>query len=354
MQHLFQLRIKRSHPAAAEYISQFPGDKSAQIARFTSLVAGSFAAVLAVASLVDPDLVVGFEVSAKRTVLFYLGIFGSILAISRSLIPEENAVLDPESSLRHVIEHTHYCPRNWKARMATDQVKREFSNLYQLKIVVFLQELIGVFITPFVLWFILPQFSEKIVDFFRESTVHIDGIGHVCSFAVFDFKKPETMKINKSRNSFHVANDGKMMKSYINFLESYSPSGPSGQYGMLSRRKGQVLVPRMHSTSSDDVIPLTHEIEGSMSFSQNKQKPYMDDLATRGTKFSSLRKTSSRGIYDPLLEEDAEDTWGDDDNMLFARSHQADEHGSHASEDEVIDNSPGVIGLLNQFYQNTG
>ena len=48
----------------------------------------------------------------------------------------------------------------------------------------------SVLTTPFVLWFALPNCSDKIVDFFREFTVHVDGIGYVCSFAVFDFKRP--------------------------------------------------------------------------------------------------------------------------------------------------------------------
>jgi len=54
---------------------------------------------------------------------------------------------------------------------------------------IFLEEILSVLITPCILWFSLPNSSEKVVDFFREFTVHVDGIGYVCSFAVFDFKR---------------------------------------------------------------------------------------------------------------------------------------------------------------------
>lgn len=54
---------------------------------------------------------------------------------------------------------------------------------------IFLEEILSVLTTPFVLWFSLPNSSERIVDFLREFTVHVDGIGYVCSFAVFDFKR---------------------------------------------------------------------------------------------------------------------------------------------------------------------
>ena len=63
-------------------------------------------------------------------------------------------------------------------------------SLYNLKVMIFLGEVMSVIFTPFVLWVSLSNRSERIIDFFREFTVHVDGIGYVCSFAVFDFQKP--------------------------------------------------------------------------------------------------------------------------------------------------------------------
>jgi autophagy-related protein 9 len=54
---------------------------------------------------------------------------------------------------------------------------------------IILRELLSVLVAPFILWFSLPKSSEKIVDFFREFSVHVDGLGYVCSFAMFDFGK---------------------------------------------------------------------------------------------------------------------------------------------------------------------
>jgi autophagy-related protein 9 len=53
-----------------------------------------------------------------------------------------------------------------------------------MKISLFLQELLSVLITPLVLWYSLPKCAGPVVDFFREFTVHVDGLGYVCSFAV--------------------------------------------------------------------------------------------------------------------------------------------------------------------------
>jgi autophagy-related protein 9 len=73
--------------------------------------------------------------------------------------------------------------------------------LFQLKIQVFFTELLSVLLTPWILFFSLPPCSATIIDFFREFTVHVDGIGYVCSFAVFDFQRHGTVKVDDAVTS---------------------------------------------------------------------------------------------------------------------------------------------------------
>lgn len=61
-----------------------------------------------------------------------------------------------------------------------------FSALFPLKATLFLHELLSVITTPFILIFTLPLCAGAIVDFVRDFTIHVDGLGYVCSFAVFD------------------------------------------------------------------------------------------------------------------------------------------------------------------------
>lgn len=183
---------------------------------FFSFIAGSFAAVLLLCSVVDPDLIVHFEITPHRTVLFYLTIFGSILAVSRGMIPEENRVFDPELLMTEVIQYTHYMPEEWKDQLHSKkvrlrpsllfspikltlpshvQVHEEFGELFAMKVVIFAQEIFSVIMTPFVLWYSLPPCAPGIVDFFREFSIHVDGLGYVCSFAVFDFQRHGNVKV---------------------------------------------------------------------------------------------------------------------------------------------------------------
>lgn len=72
---------------------------------------------------------------------------------------------------------------------------KEFGKLFDMKIMIFARELLSVIIAPFVLCFSLPNSAPAVVDFFREFTVHIDSLGYVCSFAVFDFKRHGNVKV---------------------------------------------------------------------------------------------------------------------------------------------------------------
>ena len=65
-----------------------------------------------------------------------------------------------------------------------------------MKIAIYAQELLSVVLTPFVLWFSLPDCAPAIVDFFREFTIHVDSLGYVCSFAVFDFQRHGNVKVS--------------------------------------------------------------------------------------------------------------------------------------------------------------
>jgi len=251
--HLFERRINMSYPFASRYIDQFPKDKTIQIARFVAFVTGALASVLALASVIDPELFLGFEITPERTVLFYLGILGTVWAVARGVVPEENLVFDPEFALRNVVQYTHYQPNSWEGRLHSDEVRKEFAVLYQMKAVIFLEEILSIISTPFILWYSLPKCSEQIIDFFREFTIHVDGLGYVCSFAVFDFKKggntvvqqPQTRGNSGGdlRDEYYSTKDGKMLASYYNFIDNYASNPKKGAPYLYPSGKGQFHPP---------------------------------------------------------------------------------------------------------------
>lgn len=110
----------RNHSKVCHHLNT--GESTEALLRFVSFIAGSFTAVLLLASVVQPDLFVHFDITPHRNVLFYIGVFGAILAVSRALVPDDQQVFEPDILLRTVIEYTHYCPENWKGRFHSAEV----------------------------------------------------------------------------------------------------------------------------------------------------------------------------------------------------------------------------------------
>ena len=50
-------------------------------------------------------------------------------------------------------------------------------------------ELVSPLVTPFILFFFLRNKASDIVDFLRNFTIEVSGVGDVCSFAEMNIKK---------------------------------------------------------------------------------------------------------------------------------------------------------------------
>ncbi|KAF2664761.1 autophagy protein-like protein Apg9 [Microthyrium microscopicum] len=240
--HMFHRRKRMVYPFANRYLDQFPKDKTNQMMRFAAFIASALAAVLGVVTMWDPDLFLGFEIGGK-TALFWLGIFGTLYVAFRGAATDEEVddLWDPEVAMNAVIAHMQYYPDSWKDKLYSDEVRRDFSSMYKLEALLFLEDIAGVIITPLVLMWSLPRCVEQLVDFFREFTIHVDGLGTVCSFAVFDFKhggkaqKPGQQGNDNLREAYYGDKNNKLMESYVSFLEHYGPN-PTKR-GLHSRKR---------------------------------------------------------------------------------------------------------------------
>lgn len=224
-----------SYPFAQRYVDQFPSVVTERLARTVAFISGALATVLVFATMIDPNLFLSFEITHDRTALFYISVFAGAWAFARGLIPEDNTVFNPEYALRQVIEYTHYEPTHWQHRLHSYEVKTEFSGLYKNKVLIFMEEIVSILIAPLILIISLPRSSDQIVDFFREFTIHVDGLGYVCSFAVFDFKKlPKQPEPNTDvRGDYYATKHGKMAASFYGFLDNYVINPKTGIPGHL-------------------------------------------------------------------------------------------------------------------------
>jgi len=227
-----------SLPFAAEYVDQFPKKKTEHLARTVSFIAGSLATVLGLASVIDPELFLNFEVTPDRAVVFYFTICITVWATARGTLSDETGIFSPEFALRNVMEYTHYEPDHWKGRLHSFEVKKEFCELYKIKLLIFVEEILSILVIPLILFTSLPRSSDQIIDFFREFTIHVDGLGYICSFAEFNFQRndgnPRPPADNGDvRDDYYSTKHGKMAQSYYGFLDKYHYRPKTGMPGSL-------------------------------------------------------------------------------------------------------------------------
>ncbi|CAA7038394.1 unnamed protein product [Microthlaspi erraticum] len=228
--HLFKHRINSSVEHASEYLNQFPSPIISIIAKFVSFVSGGFAAVLIIIAFLEESLLEGHVFG--RNLFWYAAVFGAITAISRAAVSDELLVLNPVGTMSTVVQHTHYMPKRWRGKENKDEVRLELETLFQYTGMMLLEEIASIFITPFLLMFVVPKRVDDILQFIRNYTVDIEGVGNVCSFSAFDFESHGNIRYASPRNVSREqrSSQGKMEKSFLSFQSSY-PSWESDSLG---------------------------------------------------------------------------------------------------------------------------
>ncbi|CAG8485627.1 16685_t:CDS:10 [Acaulospora morrowiae] len=353
--HLFYQRLSKSYKPANKYIDQFPKEKTKLITQFILFIVGSFAAILIVVTYIDPT----FEITSGRTVFFYTGVFVPILAVSRGTIPDDHLVFDPETRLKKVVEHTHYSPNEWKGRLHSDEVRREFNQLFEVKS--------------------YPDSFFQIIDFFREFTVHVDGIGHVCSFAVFDFKRHGNVKYGAPAevdNEYYLSKDGKMEKSFLNFKANHpdwEPTDPAGSLYLsrLTEFNNQIHPERPSTTrtSAMDSIVKSNRRGSNVHFGYpigaSQSTTHLNSVTVGGVGMDSIIEdepsTSNKShrsyqadrlsVEPPGSPSSSQEYYASDlgDSYLFANTKNRD--GVSESVEHDRPRNGGLLGLMNQFYE---
>ncbi|XP_051970907.1 autophagy-related protein 9B isoform X2 [Xyrauchen texanus] len=215
LDHELQGRLGRGYKPAAKYMNAFVSPLLAVLAKNVAFFSGSVLAVLILLTVYDEDVLTVQHILTAITVL------GVVITITRSFIPDEHMVWYPEQLLQCVLAHIHYMPDHWKGNGNKSETRDEMAQLFQYKAVFILEELLSPIITPFILIFSLRSKSLEIIDFFRNFTVDVAGVGDICSFAQMDIRRhgnPQWMSEGQTEASvYQQAENGKTELSLMHF-----------------------------------------------------------------------------------------------------------------------------------------
>lgn len=357
LEHLFQRRIRQAYPFAIEYLKQFPKDKTDQLCRFVAFVSGAFAGVLALATLFDSELFLGFEITEGRTTVFWISVMVGIFSVAHGALPDETESHDPVLHLKEVLLYIHYMPSHWKDRLHSNEVRAEFSALYQNKILIFLEEILSLVLSPIILYRNSTTRCERIVDFFRESTVHVEGVGNQCNFAVFNFKKhqhavddPQTalQEPDGLRDDYFGLKDDKMAASIHNFAQYYSAYNQRPGAARRPYQRPPDWPPLSPPTIAEETEPLgrrpsaPHATRHS-NFAQRRHTPLSPQHLARDRRPASSRQVSLGPSESRLMAQDSD---LDDYERTVGRDRLESET---EGEESAGPGQEGVLGMLAQF-----
>ncbi|XP_010884324.2 autophagy-related protein 9B [Esox lucius] len=215
LDHELHGRLGRGYKPTSKYMNSFTSPLLTVLAKNVAFFSGSVLAVLIALTVYDEDVLTVQHILTAITVL------GVIITITRSFIPDEHMVWCPEQLLQCVLAHIHYMPDHWRGHANKSETRDEVAQLFQYKAVFILEELMSPIITPFILIFHLRNKSLEIIDFFRNFTVEVVGVGDICSFAQMDIRRhgnPMWMSEGQTEASvYQQAENGKTELSLMHF-----------------------------------------------------------------------------------------------------------------------------------------
>ncbi|XP_043999047.1 autophagy-related protein 9A [Gambusia affinis] len=215
LDHELMSRLSKGYKAASKYMNCFLSPLLTVVAKNVAFFAGSLLAVLIALTIYDEDVL------AVEHVLSSITLLGVCITVCRSFLPDKHMVFCPEQLLRVILAHIHYMPDHWQGNAHRYETRDQFSQLFQYKAVFILEELLSPVVTPIILIFCLRRKSLEIIDFFRNFTVEVIGVGDTCSFAQMDIRQhghPAWMSEGKTEASiYQQAEDGKTELSLMHF-----------------------------------------------------------------------------------------------------------------------------------------
>ena len=230
--HFLDQRLKAAHRPATKYVAQFSSPVAALAAKFASYVVGAFVAFALACTLLLDDRLLHAEVFG-RDLLWHTAVAGAVLAFCRNLHGDaDSRAFEPRRWMAETVAHTHFLPKRWRDVAHRRDTLTEFSELFRFKSAVFFEELLSVFITPFLLWGPLSSRALEIVQFARQFTTTAGGVGAVCSLSAFDFAKHGNGRYGAPRTARKQSRSkqGKMEKSFLSFTARY-PTWEPGESG---------------------------------------------------------------------------------------------------------------------------
>jgi hypothetical protein len=208
--HLFNSRMEKAGFAIKDYGKQFPSKIYETVSHFITFFIGSIFMILLILTLLNDNLLINLDITHNRPILWYMGIIGGILTISKSFGASNN-VYDPEKYMNKVKEHI-TLDDELVNNCRNLTVKNKLMKMFPQRLTLLLEECYCMILTPYILWFVLKKESVIVCDYLINIlTTHHTVNGLLDSNSLF---------INYNQ----IKNNPKTEKSFEYFQKTYPES----------------------------------------------------------------------------------------------------------------------------------
>lgn len=185
--HVYAARLNRAHPKVVDFLHQFSSQELLVVIKFLSFTFGGILLVMVGMSFYDADILISLLV-IEKPLIFYIGVFTTLYYFVSGLGSDEPLVYEPETKfaeLDDILRFSHCTLPVWNDLPLKDRYHC-IQKLFRYRWFVFLLEIFSVLYGPILLLVWRRDKCFKIISFFRENSVHVDKLGVICSYALFN------------------------------------------------------------------------------------------------------------------------------------------------------------------------
>ena len=118
--------------------------------------------------------------------------------------------------MKEIKNEIDYIPDSWIENSNRRYVRKEFSKLFQYKIINMIYDICYTIATPFLLWKLYYR-VDMILYFIINSTIKHETMGYVCKYSLFENIENKCDNYGLQNSSDTEEFDKKTYQSYLNF-----------------------------------------------------------------------------------------------------------------------------------------
>ena len=138
-------------------------------------------------------------ISKNQTVLWYIGVFGSLITVLKMFI-QKHSNHNPNECMAKIIQEIKYLPDTWIENAQKQFIKNQFVEYYPYQVYIIIKECMSIIMIPYILWKYCENVNN-VVSFIINSTVHNEQLGLICYYAVFEEDTSNIQEGNASQDN---------------------------------------------------------------------------------------------------------------------------------------------------------